>query len=67
MRPELRAIKNMIIHNSEIMWQKGRDEKGLISRSWQSKVEPVVQLCAQLSGIMLIEITALLGPNFENQ
>lgn len=59
-RPELSDIRRMMLHNAETLWRQGRDEKGLISRSWKDRPEGVVQLCAQLSGIMLIEAVASL-------
>lgn len=60
LRPDLTSIRDMLLCNAESLWQEGRDQRGLISRSWQKGTEPQVQLCAQLSGIMLLEMTALL-------
>lgn len=61
-RPDLLHVREMLMHNAEVMWASGRNEQGLISRSWQQPVEPIVQLCAQLSGLMLVEIAASLPP-----
>ena len=63
MRPDLHSIRRMLVHNATVMWDSGRNERGLISRAWKGKVEPVVQLCAQLSGVMLLEMVALLDPD----
>jgi len=63
MRPDMLNIRKMLIHNATVMWESGRNERGLISRGWKGKVEPVVQLCAQLSGLMLLEMVALLDPD----
>lgn len=61
-RPDLHGIRQMLIRNAESLWGRARNEQGLIGRSWQGPVEPAVQLCAQLSGLMLLEAAASL-PN----
>ncbi|MEX1028769.1 MAG: glycoside hydrolase family 76 protein [Paenibacillaceae bacterium] len=60
-RPEHVHVRHMLLHNATVLWESGRNEKGLISRSWKGDIEKVVQLCAQLSGIMLIEVAASIG------
>ncbi|WP_253297976.1 glycoside hydrolase family 76 protein [Paenibacillus sp. MSJ-34] len=61
-RPDLHPIRRMLFRNAEALWNRSRNERGLIGRSWQGPVEPKVQLSAQLSGLMLLEMVASL-PN----
>lgn len=60
LRPERRDIRELLLRNANALWDTGRSERGLISRSWTAPVEPKVQLCAQLSGLMLLEMAAAL-------
>ena len=48
----------MMLHNAETV-AAGTDERP-DRRNWKDRPEGVVQLCAQLSGIMLIEAVASL-------
>jgi predicted alpha-1,6-mannanase (GH76 family) len=59
-RPELAEVKRMMFHNAETLWRQGRNERGLISRNWKDRPAGEVQLCAQLSGVMLLEAVASL-------
>ncbi len=59
-RPEQTNIRSMLLHNATVLWESGRDNRGLISRSWNGHMEEVVQLCAQLSGLMMLEAIASL-------
>ena len=63
LRPDLTIIRKKLIHNATTLWQSGRNENGLLSRSWCKSQEATVQLCAQLSGLMLLEMVALLPPD----
>ncbi|MCC3376866.1 glycoside hydrolase family 76 protein [Cohnella sp. REN36] len=68
LRPERSNIRELLLRNADALWETGRSEQGLISRSWTAPVETEVQLCAQLSGLMLLEMAAALpagepGPN----
>ncbi|MCD9020447.1 glycoside hydrolase family 76 protein [Cohnella silvisoli] len=65
--PDRLEVRRMIVHNASVLWNTGRDGKGLISRSWQAPVEPAVQLCAQLSGLMLIEMVASLPAHISSK
>lgn len=69
LRPERRDIRELLLHNADVLWRTGRSEQGLLSRSWTAPVEPKVQLCAQLSGLMLLEMAAALpaGSNREDK
>lgn len=60
LRPELAGIRRLISRNAEAFWTTGRSERGLIARAWTGPVEAKVQLCAQLSGLMLLEMDAAL-------
>jgi predicted alpha-1,6-mannanase (GH76 family) len=61
MKPDLRFIRLMITRNAQSLWEQGRDHHGRIARSWNGPVESRVQLCAQLSGLMLLEMAASLS------
>ncbi|WP_240489207.1 glycoside hydrolase family 76 protein [Cohnella thermotolerans] len=60
LRPELADVRRLIERNADVLWRTGRSERGLIARAWTGPVEPQVQLCAQLSGLMLLEMAAAL-------
>ncbi|CAI6015715.1 glycoside hydrolase family 76 protein [Cohnella sp. JJ-181] len=60
LRPELTQIRRLIAVNADALWRTGRSGQGLIARAWTGPVEPQVQLCAQLSGLMLLEMDAAL-------
>jgi len=60
LRPDLLGIRRMLVRNAEALWNGSRDVRGRIGRSWQGPVEEQVQLCAQLSGLMLLERVASL-------
>jgi predicted alpha-1,6-mannanase (GH76 family) len=69
LRPERTDIRRLILRNAAALWRAGRSERGLLSRAWDgSPPEPRTQLCAQLSGVMLLEVAAALpvGTNDAN-
>lgn len=55
-------VTKWLMHNAETMWTRGRgEEAALFGPGWKRKPEePVVQLCTQLSGVMLLECAARL-------
>ncbi|MBB6675322.1 glycoside hydrolase family 76 protein [Cohnella nanjingensis] len=67
LRPERHDIRELLLRNAGALWETGRGEQGLISRSWTAPVEPKVQLCAQLSGLMLLEMAAALPAHDTHQ
>lgn len=51
-------IKGFLYENAASLWDTARDEQGIISRSWKACGTGKSQLCAQLSGVMLMEMVA---------
>ncbi|CAM3475590.1 MULTISPECIES: glycoside hydrolase family 76 protein [Saccharibacillus] len=62
----LREAATWIGHNARVLWAQGRrGEAALFGPDWrQGPQDPVVQLCTQLSGVMLFESAARLESRF---
>jgi predicted alpha-1,6-mannanase (GH76 family) len=55
------GLVQMLVTNGESLWEHGKHpEAALFSNSWAQTPDPVVQLSTQLSGMMLLEVLAVL-------
>lgn len=59
-RTEITQLKDMLIHNTEIVCEKGINKQGLIGGAWDVEATGVIDLAQHLSGVMLLEMTAQL-------
>lgn len=51
----LTDIKEMLLFNARTLMENGMDEQGLIGANWNKRPTMPIELCTQLSGVMLLE------------
>lgn len=52
---EIPELKEMLLHNAVTLAEHGMNEQGLIGGDWALPASGTIELCTQLSGIMLLE------------
>ncbi|TCM90729.1 putative alpha-1,6-mannanase (GH76 family) [Paenibacillus sp. BK033] len=66
--PERNDLIGMLKTNAESLWQFGKaEDKAVFSHSWAEAPDTIVQLSAELSGLMLLEQMAVLEKNGQLQ
>jgi len=52
---EMTELKEMLLHNAITLAENGMNEQGLIGGNWDRQPSEPIELCTQLSGVMLLE------------